>query len=203
MVLDGKAMIAWTIEAAIESGVIDEIVVSTNDEAVGKIAASYDVLVENRPEDLSTDETPASEVVKHVLSGRTHFENILYLQPTSPLRNESHIKDAFRMFQEKKSRGLISVRECLEFPEWMLVSDSEGLLMPFNPDLTSRRQELPKRLYPNGAIFIYRIKELIAANFVFSKEKILAFEMDFISSIDIDTMEDFKLAEILVKNELP
>ena len=55
-------MIVWTIEAALESGVIDEIVVSTNDEAIFEVASQYDVFVDVRPEHLATDETPASAV---------------------------------------------------------------------------------------------------------------------------------------------
>jgi len=190
-------MIAWTIEAAIGSGVIEEIVVSTNDPAIIQVASQYDVLVDLRPENLSTDETPASEVVRHVLNNRTNFENFLYLQPTSPLRTSEHIKDALSNFQKKNSTALISVRECNEYPEWMLVADSDGLLSAYSPNLSSRRQEIPKRFYPNGAIYIYKMKEIIASNFIFENEKALAYEMDFKSSIDIDTIEDFKCAEIL------
>ena len=193
----GKPLIAWTIEAALESRVIDEIVISTNDEAIVEIASKYEVVVEVRPENLSTDETPASEVVRHVLSNRSNFENIFYLQPSSPLRNGEHIKNAFRNFQVRNSAALISVRECQEYPEWMLVADSDGLLSAYSQNSSSRRQEIPKRFYPNGAIYIYKIKELVAAKYVFEKDKAFAFEMDFKSSIDIDTIEDFKLAEIL------
>ena len=192
-------MIAWTIEAAIESGVIEEIVVSTNDEAIIEVASRYDVIVDVRPENLCTDETPASDVVRHVLNNRTNFENFFYLQPTSPLRNSTHIRNAFNNFQEKNSTALISVRECNEYPEWMLVADSDGLLSAYTPNLSSRRQEIPKRFYPNGAIYIYKIKELIAFNFIFENKKAFAFEMDYKSSIDIDTMEDFKYAETLGK----
>lgn len=192
-------MIAWTIEAAIDSGVIEEIIVSTNDSGIIEVASQYDVIVDLRPESLSTDETPASEVVRHVLSNRMNFENFIYLQPTSPLRSSEHIRNAFSIFQKKNSTALISVRECKEYPEWMLVADVDGLLSAYAPDVNSRRQEIPKRVYPNGAIYIYKMKQFVASNFIFEKEKALAFEMDFKSSIDIDTIEDFEYAEILGK----
>jgi len=194
-------MIVWTIEAALESGVIDEIVVSTNDEAIIEVASQYDVFVDVRPEHLATDETPASAVVENILSNRTNFENIFYLQPTSPLRNGEHIKKAFSAFQLMKTKALISVRECQEYPEWMLVADSDGMLSAYSQHSNSRRQEIPKRLYPNGAIYIYKITELISSKFIFDKDKALAFEMDFKSSIDIDTEEDFMFAEILGKQK--
>lgn len=121
--LDGKPLIAYTIEAAIKSKVFDKIVVSTDSSEIAEIAQRYGAEVPFiRPKDLSGDFSSSDDVVLHAIDyfkrkGK-EFEYVCKLQPTSPLRNETHIMEAYQLLKDSNSNFVVSVCECEHSPLW-------------------------------------------------------------------------------------
>ena len=197
----GKPLIAWSIEAAIESKSIDKIVVTSDGDAILKASSKYaEVTLLKRPEELAQDHTPTAPVITHALEtlgiNPDTFDYLILLQPTSPLRTAVDIDLAFEAISTSKSNCLISVVEPEHHPLKSFKTNEKGYLeglvnneYPFTP-----RQELPKVFQPNGAIYIIKTSEFLQRKTFFTEETI-AFEMSQEKSIDIDTVEDIKKIE--------
>ena len=198
--LGGKPLIAWTIEAAQQSGIADQIVLSSDDNEIIKVAETWGCSVPfKRPSVLASDIASSVDVVMHTLDQLPGFDYIVLLQPTSPLRNAEDIKNAFNALLEAKAKSCISVTEVEQSPYWMYLEDNESRLVKLihKPDVPTRRQDLPKVYIPNGAIYISEIKELIK-NKTFIGNNCIAYKMTAESSIDIDCAKDFKKAEQMI-----
>lgn len=108
--LNGKPLIAWTIIAAKESALFDEVIVSTDSENIAAIAKHYGANVPFiRPQNISNDNATTAEVVNHAVNfiqdvEKVSIDTICLLQPTSPLRTTTHIKEAFALYKEKKGK---------------------------------------------------------------------------------------------------
>lgn len=203
--LSGKPLIAWTIESALKSKYIDKIVVSSDSDEILKIAESYDnVFCLKRPQHLATDTSKTIDVVKHVLECvREKFDYIVLLQPTSPLRREWHINEAIEFLSEKNADAVISVCEMEYSPLWSNTLPEDLSMKKFlREDIKGKRsQDLPKYFRLNGAIYICKTEKILEENTFFLKDNIFAYIMDKMSSVDIDDEFDFKLAELIMKNE--
>jgi len=198
----GEPLIAHTIKAAINSKLIDNIYVSTEDEKISEISKNYGAVVVKRPEELARDETKTIEVVLDFLN-KLSFNNdktiVILLQPTSPLRTIEDIDNAIRIFLEGKCESVISVCKLNHSPLWSFKLENNYLKSFFNQDyLEKRRQELPFLYTPNGAIYISTPK-ILNQYLSFFGDKIIPYLMPFERSIDIDSEEDFNLAEIIFK----
>jgi CMP-N,N'-diacetyllegionaminic acid synthase len=197
--LAGKPLIQWTIEAAVETRGIDHVVVSSDDELVLELAKSLGVTAYRRPAELCGDLSQASEVIADVVSAFPDYQTLVYLQPTSPLRRESHISEALERFNTGLNVPVISVAEVTQPPEWMFTLNEQGLLKSYLPADEMRRQDTHLKFIPNGAIYIAHIDSLKKDGFVFSKSNSLPFVMDSKTSIDIDDKFDFELAEWIIQ----
>jgi len=195
--LNGKPLISWTIEAALKSTAIEQVFVTTDDPEVVKIGKDYNVGIINRPKELSGDNDSASKVIEHSLSKIGDKGTLIYLQPTSPLRNFKHINMAYDFYRSNSLISLISVVQCSEHPEWMFELSTSGELKPNIPILPQFRQEIPKRYTPNGAIYISDIETLRKSSHRLIVMNTKAFIMNKKESLDIDDAEDFQIAEIL------
>lgn len=136
----------------------------------------------------------------HSLQFYKGYDNIILLQPTSPLRTASHIDEAFEFFEKEKTDSIISVCECDNKILKAFINDEKGYLKGIcNNDYPfMSRQKLPKTYISNGAIYILKIKTFLT-NPHFLQEKTKCYLMDEKSSIDIDTLEDLKKAAMLLK----
>ena len=122
-VLCGKPLMGYTIEAALESGMFDEVMVSTDSEVYAGIARRYGAQVPFlRSEATSTDTASSWDMVEEVLNGYRKlgksFDTFCLLQPTSPLRNSEDIKNAYKMYEEKADLAVVSVCEAEHSPLW-------------------------------------------------------------------------------------
>ena len=205
--INGKPLISYSIEAALNSKLIKKIVVSSDSEKILEIANNYNVQSIKRPKHLSEDESTTIDVIKHALDVVSKENNyfpdiIILLQPTSPLRDSNDIDKAIKIFlNEENADSLVSVCEMNHNPLWSFKIDDNFLLPAFDGKfLKKRRQELPKFFLPNGAIFIGKTKKLIEKN-TFYTEKTMAFLMNNEKSLDIDTELDLKLIKCLMNNE--
>ena len=207
--LAGKPLIGWTIEAAIRSKYINEVVVSTDSKEIADISKAYGANVPfMRPEELSVDSAHPIEAVKHAVNfcmneQKKKFEYVLLLHPTSPLRDEHDIDKAIEFMFSKKANAVISVSETEHSPLWSNTLPEDLSMKNFlQDDLKNKMsQDLPKYYRLNGAIYICKTKKLLQENTFFLKDNIYAFLMNVNKSVDIDSFIDFKLAETLIQND--
>ena len=200
--LAGKPLINHTIEQAKGSGFIDTIVVTTDDLEIARIAEGQGVTVVIRPEEISGDESPTIDAVIHVLeqsekNGTAH-DDIILLQPTSPLRDAGDIDAAITLFCEGNCDSVISVTSVSHPPFWNLIIKNSYLIPLFDEEnLPKRRQDLPRTYLPNGAIYIMSAELIQKCRSFFGKKSIPYF-MSPEKSIDIDTEIDFIIAESIL-----
>lgn len=206
--LAGKPLIQWTMEAAKNSALLTEVIVSTDDERIVELAKSIDVNVPFvRPQHLAQDKSSSIDVIKHAIDflekqGKV-FDFIMLLQPTSPLRTSCHIDEAINLLNKKGADAVISVCPTEHSPLWSNTLDDSGKMDSFiSPEIkNTRSQDLPVHYRLNGALYITRITRLLAENTMFINDNIFAFKMTTESSVDIDERIDFTLAEAIMNKE--
>ena len=201
--LAAKPLIVWSIETALASGAIDKVVVSSDDDEILQVSSAYPVEIVKRPESLATDTATSFDAIKHVIGLYPKYEYTVLLQPTSPLRTAAHIDEAIKLLEAKQANAVISVCETEHSPLWSNILPEDASMNAFLRDevLNMRSQDLPAYYRLNGAIYICKTAELLKQNNFLLKENIYAYVMDQKSSVDIDTMMDFRWAEFLVSEE--
>ena len=203
--INGKPLISYSIEAALDSKFIKKAVVSSDSEEILEIANEYNVESIERPKYLAQDDSTTVDVVKHILNVFEEYdyfpEILVLLQPTSPLRDSNDIDDAIKMFLRYDDvDSLVSVSKFNHNPLWAFKIEDNFLSPAFNEEfLNKRRQDLPNLFLPNGAIYIIKTKKLNEENSFYTK-KTKAFLMSEEKSLDIDTELDLKLVNCLIKN---
>lgn len=193
LVAGKKPLIAWTIEAARKSSVIDRLIISSDDEEIIKVAEEYKCEVPfRRPSSIASDEATTIDVVLHALDIFPDFEYVVLLQPTSPLRTSEDIDAAFRLLQIHNAQSCVSVSRVELSPYWMYSVDEKNKLKPIIPNTSfiPRRQNLPNAYFLNGAIYIAETSWLRSKR-CFLDEETLAYLMPKTRSLDIDDMDDF------------
>lgn len=204
MLLGGKPLVTWTIEAGLKSKYIDTLIVSSDDKEILDISMHAGANVIKRPPKFAADDSKTSDTIKHVIKTVAEdFDFIVLLQPTSPLRTEKHIDDAFDLLMSKNADAVISVCEIDHPPLWCNMLPDDFNMSNFLPDdlKEKRSQDLPTFYRINGAIYICRTKRFLKENTFFINDNIYAYIMDKESSVDIDTYIDFKLAEVILKEK--
>jgi CMP-N,N'-diacetyllegionaminic acid synthase len=200
-VLDNKPLIAWTIDAAIESKVCHKVIVSTDCEEIAKVATEYGAQVPFlRPEGLGDDNATTVDVMLHAMDNIDfNFDILMLLQPTSPLRSASDIKNALKLFKASDVSSVVSVSKCDKSPFWSFWRNEFGKLTPVieKDNQYERRQNLQDAYVLNGAIYIVNSEKFKKRRqFLFSDT--VSYEMSKSTSVDIDDIFDFKFAEILI-----
>lgn len=203
-IIAGKPLIAYTIESALQSQYIDEVMVSTDSDNYAQIAKRYGANVPFlRSVHNSSDMAKSIDVVLEVLDGYEsigkYFDNVLVLQPTSPLRTYKNIDEAFKLFYEKKADSIVSVCECEHSPLLSNVLPEDLSLSDFvKSENLIRRQDFEKYYRLNGAIYISKVSVFRELGSFYGKNS-YAYIMDQRESVDIDTELDFEFAELLLK----
>lgn len=149
--LNGKPLIAYSIEAAIEANIFDKIIVSTDSEEIAKIALKYGAEVPFlRPRELATDNANSMDALFHAIEFLKEqgeiYDYIMKLQPTSPLRTKKEILESVELLFEKSAESIISVSECQHYPLWANTLNEEKAMNNFIKEEIKHknRQELPK-----------------------------------------------------------
>ncbi|MHC1682466.1 MAG: acylneuraminate cytidylyltransferase family protein [Clostridiaceae bacterium] len=202
--LNKKPLISYTIEAGKKSKYIDRVVISTEDEEISSICKKYGAEVPClRPEELADDNSPTVDALVHMINYLKEKENyypdyICLLQCTSPLRTYQDIDCAIEKLLTTNSDGVISVCEAEVNPYWTNVFKDDKLkyFLPKGKNIT-RRQDLPKVYRVNGAIYIVKT-DLFLKEKTIEPENATGYIMSNENSIDIDTLLDFKFAEVLL-----
>lgn len=200
----GKPLMAYSIEAARDSKIFSEIMVSTDSKKYAEISEKYGASVPFlRSTEMSGDKVSSWDVVREVL-GRYHdigeeFDIVCLLQPTSPLRTRKDIIDAFMLFDEKKADSVIGVCEVEHSPLWTNVIGNDLRLDSF---LNNNTKDVPRQMLEqyyriNGAMYIVKSENIIKKQDIYSNS--YAYIMPRERSIDIDEELDFVMAESIMK----
>ena len=197
----GKPLIAWTIEAAKASRYIDRIVLSSDDLAIIEVARKWNCEVPFiRPKELANDKADSIQVVRHAIGALSeHYDYLVLLQPTSPMRTAEDIDAAIECCAQSGALSCVSVCEPDKSPYWMLKLDKDGFGQPlFAADqIPDRRQDAPPVVAFNGAVYVARTDDLTNGGTFYTK-RMAAYSMPKERSFDIDTELDIKIVDFLL-----
>lgn len=201
-ILRGKPLIAYSIEAALLTGLFDRIIVSTDSEHYAGIAGQYGAEIMMRGKQLSDDKATTYMVLEDILQNQLEqpIDYFVLLQPTSPLRTATHIKEAINKFESRYNDFdfLVSMKES-EHAKILVnpIAEDESLKF-FNTDFSNYRRQGYKDYSPNGAIFIAKPDAYMKQKHFFGARS-LAYQMAEEDSIDIDRQLDLTLAELILQ----
>lgn len=203
---NGKPLLAWAVETALKSR-LDRIIVTTDDKVLAKIAKKAGAEVPFlRPRALATDMVGIEPVLKHALEWLKNNENyvpdaIVLMMPTNPARTGKHINDSIKLYSQKKTDSVISVvvARANHNPHWILKRDRKGSVTLFTgkslKDIATRSQDLPSCYLRNDIVYIINPKNLYDRKPNLYGNKVELLIMDDSTDIDINTPEDWFVAE--------
>tara|TARA_B110000046_G_scaffold186020_1_gene231454 strand:+ start:1601 stop:2275 length:675 start_codon:yes stop_codon:yes gene_type:complete len=200
-ILNGKPLICFTIDAA-KGSLLNRIVVSTDCKKIAKVSKENGSEVIMRPGNLAKDDTPTLPVIQDVLNKIDEkFDAVMVLQPTSPIRNQTHINEAINLFIEKKEDSLVSVVKVPHNfnPESIYSLENELLTNYSNTEKKIFNRQNKKTYYArNGPAIILTKTNIIQNSNSFYGKKITPYIMSVEHSFDIDEPIDFKIAKSLL-----
>jgi len=202
----GVPLIAYTIKAALKAQTLDKVIVSTDDEQIKTVSQDCGAEVPFlRPSHLATDTAPGISVLQHAIIYLAEHEGyltdiVVCLQPTSPLRSGEDIDAAVNLCLDSGADSVVSLCQAKHHPYWMkkIVDGRVHPLMNENENHYTRRQDLPPVYQLNGALYVTRTNVLLEENRVLGKYT-APYIMPPERSIDIDTPNDLRVAETLLK----
>lgn len=205
--LNGRPLMAYTVDAIQESQKISKVILSSDDESILEVGRSLGLEVPfTRPSDLATDASPTLPVILHTLdffeSQNIHFDAICILQLTSPFRKNGLIDEAIQVMEENTTDSVISVLPVPhEYnPHWVFEPDDTGFLKiaTGESEIIPRRQELPNSYFRDGGLYLTRTEVLRNQKSLFGS-KIGYVIGDASKHVNLDTMEDWFEAEVLAQ----
>lgn len=201
--LNGKPLIAYTIEAALKAKSITSVIVSTDDLEIAEVSKKCGAQVPfMRPSYLATDDSKAIDaylftIDELIKGGVTEIDEICILLPTCPLRSSTDIDDAINLFKFNNADSVISYTKEAHPITWHQYIENDGKLNPiFEALQIDNRQAYRPSYYPNGAIYIF--KSFLLRNNKYYSDNSYAYIMPRERSVDIDTFEDFEYAKYLL-----
>ncbi len=198
----GKPLIAYTIEAALNSKHVSEVIISTDDHDIYDIAEKYGAKKTFlRPKELAKDDSLAIDNYIYTIEKLNKefgysINEFIVLQPTSPLRSSDDIDKAINLFKEKEADSIVSCTEEHHPITWHKYLKEDGSFEGIFADNIQNRQSNRPSFYPNGAIFVFKL-DLIKCKKYYS-DKSFAYIMERENSVDIDTIQDFDYAEFIM-----
>ena len=202
----GKPIIEYPIQALHESKLFDKIHVSTDDERIASLIRKLDLDIDfYRPNELSDDHTPIMPVIKYVLEEykkrKVFFDEIWIVLPCSPMIKSADLLQASLMFKKNdNSKSLMTVAEYAVPIEWAYEINEKGDLSPMNKgSFAIRSQDIKKKFYDAGMFYVYSKSTISKIHSGGSDENIMPFIIPKARAIDIDSYEDWDLAEKIFK----
>ncbi|WP_373819036.1 cytidylyltransferase domain-containing protein [Glaesserella sp.] len=205
LLVNGKPLMAYSIEAAIESGMFDKIIVSTDSQEYIDLLSHYPIEFIKRAAHLAGDKASSFVVIEDVLQQYSgiEFDYFMLLQPTSPLRTATHIREACEKFEKNFAQFdfLVSVSDAHKPTTLTRVIDEDESLKYFQLDYSNyARQQYHPEYSPNGAIFTAKPDAYLVQKHFYG-EKCIAYFMDKSVSIDIDDRQDFEYFYYLIQQQ--
>lgn len=202
--IKNKPLIYYTLNVAkslFEENLVDQLYVSTDCIEIAKVCEDLGFKIEKlRSQKNSTDNAKTVDVILEILEEfnqkKISFENIIILQPTSPLRTYKNVKEALCLFQDEKSDSLISVFNDETLSMDILYKKKSTILQPIgiNHNSGKQRQKNQKLYIRNGAIYIVKVDYLLKNKKIISENPSFI-EMNKIESINIDSHIDLEMAK--------
>jgi len=200
----GKPLIAWSIEQARKSKIVDGVYVSTEDKKISFVAKKYKAEIIKRPLDLSGDFVSSELVLLHSLKvierKGIKVDNIIFLQATSPIRESKDIDMAFEKYLKDKADSLFSAVKIKDHFIWGI---KNGKLRSITYDYKKRkpRQLIKDKFLENGSIYIFK-PWVLKENINRLGGKISVYEMPFWKSYQIDKIEDIEICEHYLRSKI-
>ncbi|MBC5858371.1 pseudaminic acid cytidylyltransferase [Campylobacter jejuni] len=200
----GKPLIAYSIENALNSGIFDEVVLSSDDEAIIKTALKYGAKAPFvRDEKLSDDYASSTSVVQNaieILQNQNQiYDNVCCLYATAPLLSKDILKQAYEKFIQNQSKFLFAATE-FEYPiqRAFYLNENNQVHMFDEKYYKSRSQDLAKAYHDAGAFYFGTSKAWLKEDFIFkSHSSVFILPRNLVC--DIDTLQDLEFAKILYK----
>ena len=203
--LGGRPLIEHSISHALYASGGGDVVVSTDSREIARIAEKAGAKVPFiRPAELATDKAGSREVMLHAvdaLSSHKDYDTVVLLQPTSPFRNPEDIVKALNLFNEKHPDMVVSVKPAATNPYYNAFecrADGTLMISKGNGDIT-RRQDAPQVWEFDGAIYVISVDSLRRYTSLARMPKVVPLVSSSRHNIDIDSIEDFLVAEQLMK----
>jgi len=200
--LNGKPLIQYTIEYAINALGIDCVDLSSDDDAIIELALRMGIKIHyKRPANLATDEANIIDVINFHLdwltqNGEEFPNNIILFQPTSPIRKNSLVFDCVQKYEQSNSNSLIAVSESRQHPYEMFSFDKNKL--EFISNISARRQDYPKYYFVTGSLYITSVEFIKKYNKLFNEDSSIFIVSDY-EAIDIDDEFDLEIARNIIK----
>lgn len=200
----GKPMMNYSIEAAVNATCFDRVLVSTDSEKYGGIAVAAGAEAIYRGEQVSNDTASTFMVVEELFKKiGTDFDYFVLLQPTSPMRGASHVKECVGLFERRFNEFdfLVSMKEAEHNKLLVNPIDEDQSLKYFDTDFANYRRQSYKNYSPNGAIFMGKPNAYLKQKHFFGTRAI-GYIMSAFDSVDVDTELDYKFAELCMQRKL-
>jgi len=208
--LAGHPLIAYTIQAAKDAGIFNRIIVSTDSKEIMMIAKAYGAEVPFlRPEQFAKDDSPEYDFIKYTLNSLAeYYRYFADLRPTNPFRTGETIKRAWQEFQDRQpcdSLRAIEIAKQTPYKMWQFSRIIKNEIYPFNNEKSNaynmQTESLPKLYVQNACIEIAHTNLINRFQNV-SGERIIGFLTEGYEGFDINTPEDWILAEALIERGL-
>lgn len=207
--IQGKPLIAWTILAAKKSKYIDRVVVTTDSEEIIKVSKEFGADVPfKRPDNISGDKAKQEDAIFHAMEffekhERIKYDYIVILTPTHPLRDEIEIDLVIEaLANDPKAKAYVTMMEAKANPlHCNTIPENKSLAGFLSEDVKLKnRQELPTYYQPSGSTSVIEWDCFAKNGSIFTDDS-YAYLTDSISGHDINSVIDFKVAEVLMKEK--
>lgn len=197
-----KPLLQWSIDVALATTCVDQVVVSTDDPEIADVAKAGGAEVPFlRPAELATDTAPGIAPVLHALEQLPQVSDVLLLQPTSPLRTSADIKAIVVLRQQAGRKSAVSLTPSAKHPAWMYSLRQDQQLDPLlKLDGAHCRQQLPPAYVLNGALYLAS-RDFLLREQAFIGADTVGYVMTAERSVDIDTPLDWQWAEFLMEQQ--
>lgn len=199
ILVSGKPLIQYSIDVAKESKCANKIIVTTDDPDIIEIAKKYSIEPIHRPEYLCTDDSPIIDTLRYILNileMRESYEakSVVLLQPTAPIRTAKDVDNCINLFYKYNGIPVVSVTKCEDNHPARMYKKNGDQLEPLMESYSNiRRQELPDIFHRNGCIYVFSRDQIYSSSLIPSK--VIPYEMNASSSINIDSKLDLLLLE--------
>lgn len=208
--MNGKPLIQWTIETALQTTEIDSVLVTTDCPEIQSVALAVGAECPFlRPDALASDTATSFDAIKHSLDyyaqelGR-EFDIIVLLEPTSPLRENTDISNMLSKLEQhyQTHDGIVSLGEVSEHPSIVKVIDHDGSVVPLDEQADSaiRRQDCAKVYFPFGVAYVVK-RDVLLKEKSFYPQRTLPYEIKRYQCYEIDDIYDFLAIENIMKFE--
>ena len=196
--LNGKPLIAYSIEYAQKNIPNTDIIVSTDNEKIAEISKKCGAIVQKRPSFLSEDNTPTIDVLQYVIEhAYSQYDFVVLLQATNPLRPNDLFQKAWSFFLDTNIQSLFTV----SLNHHKLGRINNGSFIPTTYNFGQRSQDLTPLYYENGLMYISSVS-LIKKGILMDESSVPMIVNPTYSSVDIDTELDWKWAEFLIQRKI-